>query len=609
MIYFRRILPYLRPYWRLAFSSLAITLLAVLAGLLEPWPLKILVDNVLGGHPLPPTLSLFLGPLVDKEFHLLLFVVLAGLGVRFAQNGFKVLNSYVDTKLKQSIALDFRSDMFQHAQRLSLAYHDNKRTGMLMYAINNQADNAAGLIMTVPPLLQSSLTLVGMIWITYRIDAQLALLSLTIVPCLYYSVGYYMRRIQPRLQKVMGMEGETMSIIHEAMAMLRVIMAFGREDHEFRRFRAQGERALDARVKLTVRQTFFSLVVNMTIALGTALVLGFGAYQALQGELTVGQLLVVMSYIAAVYGPLETISGTIGSLQQQFVALQIAFQILDTKPEIVDAPNAVQMERCQGAICYENVHFSYQQRSNTLKAVSFQVQPGQVIGIVGTTGAGKSTLVSLLPRFYDPASGRVLLDGRDIRQIQLRSLRQQISLVLQEPLLFSGTIADNIRYGRLEGSEEQIIEAAKAANCHEFIMRLPGKYETQIGERGARLSGGERQRICVARAFLKDAPILILDEPTSSIDSKTEEVILEALKRLMVGRTTFMIAHRLSTVRKADLILVLNQGEVVELGSHDELMARGQRYKQLYQAQIGPANGQTSLAAAVANGQAVGVKA
>jgi ABC-type multidrug transport system fused ATPase/permease subunit len=290
-----------------------------------------------------------------------------------------------------------------------------------------------------------------------------------------------------------------------------------------------------------------------------------------------------------VYQPLEQMSATISTLQEQFVNVRGALDLRDARVEVEDAPDAIEIDRARGRIAFEGVHFSYQRRVDTLKDISFEAQAGQRVAIVGPTGAGKTTLISLLPRFYDPARGRILLDGIDIRKLTLRSLRRQISIVLQEPLLFSSSIAENIRYGRLGASTEEVVEAAKNANAHDFIMRLPDKYETKLGERGAMLSGGERQRISVARAFLKDAPICILDEPTSSIDSRTEAVILDSLERLMVGRTTFMIAHRLSTVRNADLILVLNHGELVEQGTHDELLGRESLYQTLHIAQTGQA--------------------
>jgi ABC-type multidrug transport system fused ATPase/permease subunit len=553
-------------------------------GLLVPWPMKILVDSVLGNEPLPGLVREVAGSVTDKPT-LLVLTVVAGLAIALLSGLLEVLTTYLNTKIEMAMTLDFRSDLFQQAQRLSMSYHDQRRSGMVIYIINSMAGSATSLVMTILPLAQNVLTLVGMFWISYRLNPTLAVLSLSVVPFLYYSVGYYTTHIRQRLVAVKGMEGETLSIIHEAMSMLRVIVAFGREDHEHARFRELGQRALDARVNITLRQTIFSLAVNTTTALGTAMVLGYGASLALQNRLTVGELLVVVAYIGSVYKPLEAISGTLGALQDQLVNLDIAFDLLNKEPDIGDGPGAVAIGRARGRVQFDRVSFHYQDRADTLRDICCEAVPGQVTAIVGPTGAGKSTLVSLLPRFYDPVDGRILLDGVDIRTMTLRSLREQISIVLQEPLLFSSSVAENIRYGRLDASIDEIVDAAKAANAHDFIMRLPHGYETALGERGAQLSGGERQRIAVARAFLKDAPILILDEPTSSIDSKTEAVILDALEQLIKGRTTFLVAHRLSTLRNVDLILVVDHGRIVERGTHDELLAHGGLYRQLYDMQ------------------------
>ena len=586
--YCRKVFRYLRPYSALAVGAVVGSLAATGVGLLAPWPMKILVDSVLGNEPMPRLLIGFgAGALALNKSALLLAVVAGGFALAALTSTVTVVTGYITTKLDLAMTLDFRSDLFQQAQRLSMAYHDQRRSGMVIYIINSMAGSATSVLMTVLPLAQNSLTLAGMLWILLRLNPKLALLSLSVVPFLYYSVGYYSTHIRQRLITVKSMEGESLSIIHEAVSMLRVIVAFGREDYEHSRFRSQGARANAARLMVTLRQEIFALAVNLTSALGTAMVLGYGAHLALQHKLTVGELLVVLAYVGSVYKPLEAISGTIGMLQDGFVNLQIAFDLLEKDPDIRDAPGAVPLGPVQGRVRFENVSFSYPGRTGTLTDITFDAPAGQAIAIVGPTGAGKSTLVSLLPRFYDTHAGRVLVDGIDVKDVTLKTLRQQISIVLQEPLLFSGSIADNIRYGRLDATMNEIVEAARAANAHDFVSALPQQYDTLLGERGAQLSGGERQRIAVARAFLKNAPILILDEPTSSIDSKTEAVILDALERLMVGRTTFLVAHRLSTLRNVSSILVLNQGRLVERGTHDELLRLGGLYRQLHDMQTG----------------------
>ena len=586
LAYLPRVLRYLRPYWPLGAGSALVTLLMAGVGLLSPWPMKILVDSVLGSEPLP-ALVRFAAPDTGEKLPLLIWTVGAGLAAALCLNLLAVANSYLSTKLDLAMTLDFRSDLFQQAQRLSMSYHDRARSGMVIYIINSIAGAPSGLVMASLPLAQNVLTLVGMFWISFRLNSSLAVLSLLVVPFLYYSVGYYSTHIRDRLMTVKGLEGETLSIVHEAVSMLRVIVAFGREGHEHARFREQGRRAIGARIKVTLRQALFSLAVNTTTAIGTALVLGYGTYLALQGQLTVGELLIVIAYIGSVYKPLEVISGTMGALQDLVVNLQITFGLLDAEPDIRDRPGAIALDRAQGHVRFDRVNFEYPGRSGTLRDISLEAKPGQAIAIVGPTGAGKSTLVSLLPRFYDAADGRITIDGHDITTLTLRSLRQQISIVLQEALLFSSTVADNIRYGRLDATMDEIVDAARQANAHDFIMRLPQQYETPLGERGAQLSGGERQRISMARAFLKNAPILILDEPTASIDSRTETVILDALERLMAGRTTFLVAHRLSTIRHVSRIVVLTQGRIVESGTHQELLANDGLYRQLHDIQTG----------------------
>jgi ATP-binding cassette subfamily B protein len=580
---FGRCLPYLRPYKTLYILTILFTLLGAVIALAEPWPLAVLVDSVLGNHGPPGILRLFIGS--PDRYVLLGVVVAAGFLITVSGHGLTVVNEYVSTKLDQNMVLDLRSELFQHSQRLSLTFHDERFTGALMAMINMQAAAVGQIVMAFPPIIQNMLTLIGMFTIAMFIDWQVALVSLIAVPFIYYALGLYGTRIVPRVRHVMSLEWGSLSIVYEALAMLRVIVSFGRESYEFRRFRSQGQTAVNARVTLTVRQTIFTLCVTAATAAGTALVLGFGALHVINGQISTGELLVLLSYIASVYVPLESIGNVVGELHQQFVFLNVVMSLLDEEPEVKEAPDAVDIGRSKGQLTLDNVTFTYQGRENTIRNICFEGTPGQRIAVVGPTGAGKTTLSNLLVRFYDPNEGAILIDGIDIRKLKLKSLREQVSLVLQEPMLFSGSIAENIRYGRLEATMDEIVEAAKRANSHDFIEALPQGYQTELGEGGHQLSGGERQRICVARAFIKDAPILILDEPTSSIDSKTESVILDALDELMQGRTSIMIAHRLSTVRDADVILVMNHGELVEHGPHEELLARGGLYSQLYLAQ------------------------
>ena len=580
-----RIFPYLRPYKKLAGGSIGLMVVGILASLAAPWPLAIVIDTILGDKPLPSILGGLDGV---STTGILIIAVVGGLLLTGVEHGTAIVDDYVNTKLDQSMVLDLRSDLFRHAQRLSLAFHDRRKTGGLMYQINNQASAVGTVTVSLPPLFQALFTVIGMFLIAYAIEPLLALLSLSVVPFIYMSAGYYAKKIHPQLIHVRNLEGQSLSIVHEAMSMLRVIVAFGREGHEYKKFRSQAETAVDARVKLTVRQTAFSLAVNMITAVGSALVLGFGAWGVLHGRLSAGELVVVIGYVAEIYRPLEQISATFAQLQQSMISLTGALDLLETDLDVKEAPDAIDIGRSRGDVAFEHVSFSYVGRKDTLKDIHFDVESGARVAIVGPTGAGKTTLLSLMTRFMDPQEGRVMLDGIDVRQLKLDSLRAQTSIVLQEPLLFSATIAENIAYGDLGASRERIESAARAANAHDFITALPKGYETELGERGAQLSGGERQRVAVARAFLKDAPILILDEPTSSIDSKTEGVILQALERLMVGRTTFMIAHRLSTVRNADLILVVDHGELVEKGSHEELLASDGLYKEMHDAQGAP---------------------
>lgn len=641
-----RLLPLLRPHWRLALASVSLIGASVLIGLAAPWPLALVIDTVIGDKPLPGPLQAILGGL--GTYGVLAVIVAAGFLLAVLSYGLAIIDNYVNTKLNLRLTLDFRSQLYGHVQRLSPAFHDRVPAGQVMFRLNQQA-NSVGMIVTgFPPFAQSLITVVGMVTITALLDWQLALISIAVVPLIIFSAQYYTRRIEPQLYEVRNLESRAQSTIHEAVAMFRVVLAFGRERHEYRRWQEQAQHSNQARLRLTLRQTSFSLVVGAITALGTALVLGFGAASVLRGRLTVGELTVFLGYVASMYKPLQQSSASLAALQQQLVSFDTARELLRVPPDVHDAPDAIEANDVKGGLTFEDVHFDYSempvarlqaggngaagllpvpgpagqsapgrsflddpviaelaQRARqlgltvekpgvgrgqpALTGISFDVAPGQQVAVVGPTGAGKTTLMNLLIRFYDPTRGIIRLDGVDLRRFKVASLRQQISVVLQEPMLFAGTIGDNIRYANPEATDAQVISAARAANIHDFIASLPDEYDTMIGERGSQLSGGERQRISVARAFLKDAPVLLLDEPTSSIDSRTEAVVLDALERLVEGRTTFTVAHRLSTVRRADLIVVMDGGRLVATGDHESLMAAGGLYAQLYNAQLGRA--------------------
>jgi ATP-binding cassette subfamily B protein len=599
--------PYLAPYRKTLIWLLVLTVLAAGLGLAEPWPLAVILNDVL--HDQEPTgaVRAVFGS-NPTTWVVLVSMISARFLIIVAGNGFTVWNHFLGAKMEQNMVLDLRSDLFAHVQRLSLTFHDRRKAGALMSQINLQAASVGNVVMVIPPLLEAGLTLVGMFVISMLIDWQIALLAMLVLPFLFWSFNVYGRRIVPRLQRVQKLEWQSLSIVNEAMAMLRVIVSFGREDYEHERFREQGQTAVDERVKLTVSQSLYTLGVQTASAAGISLVMGLGAWHVIQGKISIGELIVLLTYITSVYQPLEQISGTVGMVHEQLVQFDSSLKLLDTEPEVVEKPDAIALGRAQGRVTADGVYFSYPGRGHTLSDVSFDAQAGDRVAIVGHTGAGKSTLMSLLIRFYDPSGGRIEIDGVDVRDVGLQSLRDQISVVLQEPLLFSGTIAENIRYGSLDGTQEEIEAAAQAANAHDFVSRLPDGYGTVLGEGGSHISGGERQRICVARAFLKDAPILILDEPTSSIDSKTEAVVLDSLDELMEGRTSFIIAHRLSTVRHADQILVMNEGRIVEQGTHEELLRTGAVYHQLHEAQTRERKRRTP-ARAGGNGAATAVRA
>ena len=456
------------------------------------------------------------------------------------------------------------------------------KTADSVYRLESDAYCVSDLVLGgVFPLAMAVIKLSVMFVILVRLDAPLALLSLTVAPFLYWCLRYYSLKMTDRAERVKARESELIERAYEIMSSVGAIKSFAREGHELARFARAGADTMKARLTLTWQESLFSVAVTAITLTGTALVLVVGGLHVMDGKLTVGSLLVVIAYLAAVYNPLSSIAETIGSLQQAIVSARRVREILALAPERPDAPGALDASAVEGHVRFERVSFAYDEEQPVLQDVSFLARPGEMVALVGLTGAGKTTLASLIPRFFDPTGGRVLIDGVDVSQYALRSLRERIALVPQDPVLFDGTIADNIRYGRLEASEEDVEAAARAAHVDHFVRRLPKGYDTQVAEAGATLSGGERQRLGIARALLKDAPILILDEPTSSLDAISEEGVFDALRRLRAGRTTIVIAHRLSTIRDATRILVLHEGRLLAQGTHDELIASNDLYRRM----------------------------
>lgn len=580
------VFPYLRRYKGWAGLSCVFLVIGSAAAIAEPWPLALLINRVLGKQPLPGVLNSWFG---GNTSALIAFAVIAGFVISATIQVIALSSAYVNTTIDQNVTLDFRSDLFRHCSSLSQAFHDHARTGDFMYRINFEAYAAGEMSVALGPLAQSLLTVLGMFYITYRIDPILAAVAMGVVPLVYSWSGYYGKRVEPQLIRARGLESQSLGMVNQAMALLPVISVFNRQRYEHRLFVAQGRQAVDQRIAVTVRQTVFSLAVGLTTAVGTALVLGIGANQVIEHRLSAGGLLVIVGYIGSVYQPLETISQTFSHFQEHLLALRFAKGLLDTAPDIGDRQGAIDVrgatEKLRGEIEFHSVSYTYPGRASTLQDISFVAPAGSVTAVVGPTGAGKSTLISLLPRFIDPGEGHILLDGFDLRDLTLESLREQVAFVHQQTLLFDRSALDNIRYGRMSATDQMVVAAARAANAHEFIEKLSHGYASRLGENGALISGGERQRIGIARAFLKDAPILVLDEPTSAIDARTEDGILAALHMLMAGRTTFIVAHRLSTIRDADQVIVLDGGRIVEYGPPEVLLAADGLFAQLHRLQ------------------------
>lgn len=592
----RRILAEVRP-WRLHIVGIFLaSMLATPLALLTPVPLKIAVDSVLGDRPLPGVIDALLPEAATRSDGTLLFATaVLFLAVAVLTQLQDLLTTVLKTYTGERIVLGFRSKLFQQAQRLSLSYHDRVGTGDSAYRVQEDAKALQFIAAeSLVSLVTAVTTLVAMVYVTVRIDWRLALVAMGVSPILIFVAQHFRRRLRKRAREVKKLESDALSIVQEVLGGLRVVKAFGQEDREHGRFLDRSGLGTRARIRLAFLGGSFALFVGAIVGGGGALVLYVGVHLVQSGAVTLGDLLLVMGYLAQLYGPLKTMAKNAGKLQSHLASAERAFGLLDEAPEVPERADARPLARARGAVAFREVSFAYEPEEQTvLEGVTFTVEPGTRLGIAGSTGAGKTTLMSLLARFYDPSAGQILLDGVDLRELRLADVRRQFGIVLQEPVLFSTNIAENIAYARPEATEREVVAAAEAANAHGFISELPEGYGTQVGERGLRLSGGERQRISLARAFLKDAPILILDEPTNSVDVKTEAAIVEAMERLMAGRTSFMIAHRLSTLDICDARVEIDHGRLTrapgELGTPGDGANDSQR---LQRAPLAPARGQ-----------------
>jgi ATP-binding cassette subfamily B protein len=576
-------------------TALNLSVLATIGvDVLKPFPLKILIDNVLGHRHLPALLAWLPGG-HDRTI-LLIWAVGAEVVIFLLYTLLDMVASYTATALGQRMAYALGADLFLHVQRLSLRFHANRAVGDTIARVTGDSYAASSLLLdSLLPGVQALISLVAMFVVMWQLQATLTLLSLAVLPFLLVVITTLSRPIHARSREQRDLEGGMMSVVQRALTGIPAIQAFNRELLEHARFRSYADRTVRAYLRSTFAGLWFKLGAGMVTALGTAVVMYVGGRYALEGKVTTGTIVVFISYLSSFYDPLNTLTHMASTLQVSAASADRVIEVLDEPVEVQDRPGAVALREL-GPIRYEHVTYGYEPGRPAVHDVSFEVEPGEVLAIVGPTGAGKTTIVNLLIRFFDPWSGRISIAGRDIRDYRLDSLRRNVAMVLQDPFIFPLTVAENIAYGRgsrlsltdrsHDATLAEIEAAARAANAHEFIERLPEGYDTVIGEAGATLSGGEKQRLSLARAFLKDAPILILDEPTSALDARTEAQLLDALERLMEGRIAFVIAHRLSTIRRADQIIVIDGGRIVERGPHELLLAQGGMYAELYATQM-----------------------
>ena len=579
----------LRPHWK----SLTLALLAVigeaLTGILEPWPIKIVVDNIKSSNKIPSGLGEIITKLFGQNHYAVLNFAVAAVAVIAIVGAVSAyFEKYLTTSVSQWVGHDLRRTLYHHIHRLSLAEHDETRTGDLITRVTSDIGVVQDFINSaLLGILVNVITLVGMIGVMFYLNWRFTLIALSVSPVLFTVVYYYTRRIKKASREVRKKESELLSLVEEVLTSIRVVKAFAREEYEQKRFESESLENVEAGLEARSVKAKLAPVVEVLVAIGTCLVLWYGARLALSDQLSTGTLIVFLLYLGKMYKPMRDLSKMTDTVSKAMVGYERIQEVLEIESRVQDELHARQAPKFKGQIEFTQVGFNYggDTEKQILKDISFKIEAGQVAAFVGPSGTGKTTLVSLIPRFYDPVSGNIGIDGTDVRRYRLRSLRDQISFVLQDTLLFRATIWENIAYGKPGASPKEIKRAAELANAQEFIEEMPEGYDTMVGERGVTLSGGQRQRIAIARAVIRDTPILILDEPTVGLDAASEQSVIEALDKLMKGRTSVVIAHHLDTIRRADVIFVLKECELVEQGTHDALMAINGVYAELHRIQ------------------------
>ena len=559
-----------------------------LTDLLEPWPLKVVFDYVLGSKQMPNWLATPVHTTVGHDKTAILeFAALSVLLIALVGAVSSYFEKYLTTSVAQWVSHDLRQTLYHHIQRLSLSYHDNKQTGDLITRITSDINTVQDFISQVLlGLLVNVLTLLGMLGVMFYLDWRFTLIALSVAPLLFIVIYSFTWRIKQASRDVRKKEGEIASIASEVLSSIRVVKAFTRESYEEERFKQQSLETVESALAARSLKAKLTPIVEVIVAGGTCLVLWYGVRLVMSETITSGSLLVFLLYLGKMYKPMKELSKMTDTISKTTVGYERIREVLDTDRDVRNLPGARKAPVFKGMIEFSHVDFGYSDRSLTLNDISFRLEPGQIGALVGPTGSGKTTIASLVARFYDPVKGVVKIDGHDVRSYKVQSLRRQISFVLQESLLFRGPIWQNIAYGRPEATRAEILEAAKLANADEFIVQLPDGYDTMVGERGVTLSGGQRQRIAIARAIIRNTPLLILDEPTSGLDAASEELVFEALRRLMTDKTTLVIAHRLATIQRANVIFVIDKGVIVQRGTHAELLKSGGLYADLYRTQF-----------------------